>query len=66
MNVLLVVMVDLDIRPGRLLIGVDKKLEPAELCFLARNHANKLMWSMVHNNSKVRWGAVVFLVFYTL
>jgi hypothetical protein len=61
--VLLVVMVDLDIT-GRLLIGMGKKLEPAELCFhtLARNRTNKLMWSMVHNNSKAGWGAVVFLV----
>ena len=56
-------MVDLDIT-GRLLIGMGKKLKPAELCFhtLARKRANELMWSMVHNNSKARWGAVVFLV----
>ncbi len=46
--VLLLVMVDLDIT-GRLLIGMGKKLKPAELCFhtLARKRANELMWSMV-------------------
>jgi len=39
-------------------------LEREELCFdsLARKRANKLMWSMEHNNSKARWGAVVFPV----
>ncbi len=60
---LLLVMVDLDIT-GRLLIGMGKKLKPAELCFhtLARKRANEMMWCMVHNNSKARWGAVVFLV----
>ncbi len=61
--VLIAAMVDLDIT-GRLLIGMGKKLKPAELCFhtLACNRANTLMWSMVHNNSKARWGAVLFLV----
>ncbi len=61
--VLLLVMVDLD-STGRLLIGMGKKLKPAELGFytLACKHGDELMWSMVHNNSKARWGAVVFLV----
>ena len=61
--VLLLVLVYLDIT-GRLLIGMGKKLMPAELCFytLACKRGDELMWSMVHNNSKARWGAVVFLV----
>jgi len=56
--------VDLHIT-GRLLIGMGKKLKPAELCFytLERKRGNELMWSVVHNNSKTRWSAVIFLVY---
>ena len=61
--VLLLLVVDLEIT-GRLLIG--KKLKPVELCSytLARKRGDELMWSRVHNNSKARWGAVVFLVIF--
>jgi len=63
--VLLLLMVDVDIT-GRLLIGMGKKLKPVELCSytLARKRGDELMWSRVHNNSKARWGAVVFLVYF--
>ena len=62
---LLLLMVDLDIT-GRLLIGMGKKLKPVELCSytLAHKRGDELMWSRVHNNSKARWGAVVFLVYF--
>ena len=61
--VLMLVMVDLDINGG-LLLGMGKKLKPAKLCFytLACKRGDELMCSMVHNNSKARWDAVVFLV----
>jgi len=57
-------MVDLHITDW-LLIGMGKKLIPVELCSytLANKHSNELMWSVVHNNnSKARWGPVVFLI----
>jgi len=56
-------MVDLHIT-GRLLIGMGKKLKPVQLCSNTPTHKRsvELMWSMVHNNnSKARWGPVVFL-----
>ncbi|DBA79494.1 TPA: hypothetical protein ACH3X2_007761 [Trebouxia sp. C0005] len=49
-------MVDLHIT-GRLLIGVDRKLKPVELCSQTPAHklSNELMRSMVHhNNSRAR------------
>jgi len=57
--------VDLDIT-GRLLIGMGKKLKPVELCSytLACKRGYELMWSMVHKNSKARWGPVVFLIYF--
>lgn len=57
-------MVDLHIT-GRLLIGVDRKLKPVELCSQTPAHklSNELMRSMVHhNNSRARWVLVVYLL----
>ena len=57
-------MIDLHIT-GRLLVGMGKKLKPVELCSYTPAHksSDELMWSMVHNNNKVRWGPVVFLIY---
>ncbi len=57
-------MVDLHIT-GSLLIGMGKKLKPAELCSytLAHKPSNELMCCMVHSNSKARWGPVIFLLY---
>jgi len=58
-------MVDLHIT-GRLLIGMGQKLKPVELCCYtpAHKHSKELMWSMMHNNnSRARWGPVVFLIY---
>ena len=57
-------MVDLHIT-GRLLVGMGKKLKPVELCSytLACKCGDELMWSIVHNNSKARWGPVVFPIY---
>ena len=56
-------MIDLHITV-RLLVGMGKKLKPVELCSYTPAHkpSDELMWSMVHNNNKVRWGSVVFLI----
>ena len=65
--VLLLVMVDLDIT-GRLLRGMGQKPKPVELCLhpLACKRSTEMMWSMVHNNRKARWGAVVFLIYFCM
>jgi len=43
------------------LVGMGKKLRPIELCFytLTWNCGDKLMWSIVQNNSRARWGPIV-------
>ena len=55
-------MVDLHIT-DRLLIGMHKKLEHVETCFCTPVHkpSDELMWCVVRNDSKARWGPVVFL-----
>ncbi len=56
-------LIDLHIT-GMQLIGMCKKLKPIELCcyILAHKRGNELIWSMVHNKSKARWGPVVYLI----
>jgi hypothetical protein len=56
-------MVDLHIT-GRLLIGMRKKLKPVQPCSYTPAHkpSDELMWSMLHNDNKARWGHVVFLM----
>ncbi len=56
-------MVDLHIT-GRLLIGMGKQLKPIELCSytLAHKPSGELMWSIVHDKSKARWGSIVYVV----
>ena len=58
-------MVDLHIT-GSLLIGMRKRLKPVELCSYtsAHKYSTELMWSMVHHNSKARWGVVVYLLYF--
>jgi len=51
---------------GRPLIGIGKKLQPVQLCSytLSYKRSKELMWSMVHNSSKARWGPVDLLVLF--
>ena len=43
------------------LVGMGKELRPVELCFytLTWKCGDELMWSIVQNNSKARWGPIV-------